>query len=65
MTRLTRTDRNAIRQVLAANGLAPCTHPDCDPRKPSCATNSIFLRAQSAAVKAFQLGTAIKKRTRP
>ena len=45
-----------LKGVLEANGLGPCTHPDCDPRQPSCATNAIHLRALAAAKTAYRLG---------
>lgn len=54
--RLTVDERARLRDVLEANGFKPCTHPDCDPRQPSCATNSIHLKARDAVEAAFRLG---------
>lgn len=53
---LQRHELSALLDVLAANGLGACSHPDCDPRQPSCATNAVFLRAKRAVVEAYRLG---------
>jgi hypothetical protein len=56
MKRLTKRQVEELRNVLRANGLGPCTHPDCDPRQPSCASNAIHLRALEAMKMAYRLG---------
>jgi hypothetical protein len=52
----TKRDRDRLNDVLEANHIVPCTHPDCDPRQPSCASNAIYLRAKAAVTAAFRLG---------
>ena len=56
--------RLALRGVLEANGFTPCTHPDCDPRQPSCASNHIFTKAVYAVEAAYRLGRGEKAFTR-
>ena len=52
-----------LKGVLEANGLGPCTHPDCDPRQPSCASNAIHLRALAAMKTAYRLGRGLSAYT--
>jgi hypothetical protein len=56
MRHLTKVHKRELLDVLAANALGPCTHPDCDPRQPSCASNAIHLRALAAVTEAFKMG---------
>ena len=56
MRRLTKAQLSTLEDVLRANGLGSCDHPDCDPRQPSCAVNYIHLRARDAVQAAFRLG---------
>lgn len=56
MKRLTRGQVEELRNVLKANGLGPCNHPDCDSRQPTCATNYVYLRALEAVKMAYRLG---------
>jgi len=60
---LTRAEQQEIREVLKANGLEPCNHPDCDPKQPSCATNYVFLKAFKAAETVYRLASARAGRT--
>lgn len=53
---LTRIEKAMLADLLAANGEKHCTHPDCDPKQPSCAVNSIYLRTMRIAEEAFRLG---------
>ena len=57
MRRLNASDERIVRDIAEAHGLGPCGHPDCDPRQPSCATNSIYLRVMSAMREAFKRGS--------
>ena len=54
--RLTKAERSTLHDVLKANGLGPCNHPDCNPREPSCGSNYVHLRALSAVEAAFRIG---------
>lgn len=45
-----------LKGVLEANGLGSCSHPECNPREPSCATNAVHLRALAAVKTAYRLG---------
>ncbi len=49
-------ERKAILDALEAAGIAHCTHPDCDPKQPSCATNYVFLKAKQAAEATYRIG---------
>lgn len=54
--RLTKAEEAVLLDILKAATLAPCSHPDCDPKQPSCASNYIFLRAKDAVTAAFRYG---------
>jgi len=54
--RLTRETKARLRDVLEANGLGPCSHPDCNPHEPSCASNAVYIRALEAVTQAFKIG---------
>lgn len=54
--RLTRETRARLDDVLKANGLGPCGHPDCRINEPSCASNAVYLRAKVVAEEAFRIG---------
>lgn len=54
--RLNSHELSVLTDVLKASGFEPCSHPDCDPKQPSCASNYIYLRAKDAVVAAFRVG---------
>lgn len=43
-----------VMDILKANNLGPCNHPDCDARQPSCATNYVHLKAKAAVEAAMK-----------
>jgi hypothetical protein len=56
--KLTADEQREIREVLKANGFAPCTHPDCDLKRPQCASNHIYLQAREAATTVYRIAAA-------
>jgi hypothetical protein len=61
----TAKERAILMDILKANGLGPCNHPDCDPKQPSCATNYVHLRAYDAVKIAYWSGlkrSSVKER---
>jgi hypothetical protein len=56
--RFTAAECKLLIDILEANDLGPCSHPDCDPKQPSCASNYIHLRALAAVKSAYCLGRA-------
>ena len=46
---------------VSERGFAPCGHPDCDPKRPSCAVNSFHHKARLIALAAYVRGRLFER----